>query len=233
MLLPIQTAMNPQSDIVSQAFSVAFSNYLLLHHAIHEERLNKKSFEYIFKYSCEAAGRDVRLNFHSIDSAEDMAVDGIKFSLKTQADAAIKPGAIYIQKLMEARWIRECVTAEDFARETRNRVTDHLGGYEKILVLRAFEPDPDHVKYELVEIPRDLLLRVRGLSAADFGARNKYGSSGADVTDKRGRAFRILLDGSVEKVRIFNLRTDRCVVHATWTIQRPAPKLPKGSSEET
>jgi hypothetical protein len=192
-----------------------------MHHAIHEERMNKRAFEYAFKYACEADHRRVRLNTDPINSAEDLWLDGEAFSLKTQADKNIKSGSIYIQKLMEARWIRDCSTQEEFAREASTRISKHLASYQRILVLRAFEYSRTLVVYDLVEIPRDLLMRIGTLKPEDFSPRNKYGSSGANVYDERGVAFRVLLDGSVEKVRIFNLRADRCKQHGQWRIPRP------------
>lgn len=218
----VQRRLNPVSDLMRfPAFEESFRTQLLMHHATHEDKLNKKSFEYLFKYACEAAGRTAVINHDPTDAAEDVRVDGTRFSLKTQADSAANRRAIYIQKLMEARWIRDCQSAEQFAEQAVSRIGAHLRGYERILALRAFNADPGKVLYELIEIPKDLLLRITSLTPADFSPRNRYGSSGADVRDERGRAFRLLLDGSVEKVRIFNLQTDRCVLHGEWLIDLP------------
>lgn len=227
---PVDVWRDPGSDICTDKFAAAAGNFLALHHATHFERLNKKGFEFLFKFSSEADGRVAVLNTNSTDSAEDIRVNGVSYSLKTQADRAIKRSAIYIQKLMEARWIRECKSRADFARQVQTKVAAHLSRYERIVVLRGFPPAKGIILYDLVEIPKKLLERMTTLTASDFSGRNEYGSSGANVTDERGVAFRVLLDGSVEKVRIFNLRIDRCFVHGVWNIPI---SISNNSSEET
>jgi hypothetical protein len=79
------------------------------------------------------------------------------------------------------------------------------------------------VLYTLIEIPKGRLMLIRGLSAHDFSPKNRYGGSGADVYDGDVRVFRLYLDGSVEKVRIFSLRIDHCVVRARWRVPLEAP----------
>ena len=54
----------------------------------------------------------------------------------------------------------------------------------RILVLRAFNQQDGIGPYDLVEIPKSLLLRMGDLTADYFSERNKYGSSGADVKDE-------------------------------------------------
>lgn len=216
----VRTEVNPASNFLTPDLAVALGSQLLLHHATHEEKLNKKTFEYILKYACEAIGHHVTLNANPTFPAEDINVNGTSFSLKTQADSGIKPGAIYIQKLMEARWIRDYPTSEALAEAARQRIGAHLSQYQRMLVLRAFDLQQQGYRYQLVEVPLDVLRLMSRLPNSAFSEKNKYGSSGANVSDLRGIAFRILLDGSVEKVRIFNLRIDRCVVHADWYIPR-------------
>lgn len=138
--------------------------------------------------------------------------------MKTEAHADIKQDKIHISKLMEGRWIRDYKRPEEYARETKKRIGGHLRRYERILVLRAFDESGLAVRYELVEIPCDLLLRIEELEARDFFHRGKP-SSGANVPCKDGtKAFRINLDKSVEKVTISGLRKDLCQCHASWTI---------------
>lgn len=216
----VRSTVNPTSDFLTPDLAAALGSQLLMHHATHEEKLNKKTFEYIIKYACEAAGQRVILNTNPTLPAEDLRINGTKFSLKTQADKGIKAGAVYVQKLMEARWIRDCTTPDELTNAARQKVGAHLAHYERMLVLRAFDVSGDGYRYELVEVPLQVLRLVSSLPDRAFSAKNKAGSSGADVCDERGIAFRVLLDGSVEKVRVFNLRIDRCVVHASWHIPR-------------
>ncbi len=216
----VRSEVNPTSDFVTDELAAALGSQLLLHHATHEEKLNKKTFEYILKYACEAVGYEATLNADPTFPAEDINIRGTGFSLKTQADSGIKQSAVYIQKLMEARWIRDYATRETLAAAARERIGAHLANYDRMLVLRAFEVLRNGYRYELVEVPLNILRLVAHLPDSAFSEKNKYGSSGANVADDRGTAFRVLLDGSVEKVRIFNLRIARCVVHANWYIPR-------------
>lgn len=150
--MPVEARISPTSDIVDERFGIAFSNELIIYHATHEQKLNKKTFEFLFKFASTEAGRSAQINKNSTQAAGDVLVDGVSFSLKTQADAAARPAAIYIQKFMEARWIRECVDREDFQREAAARILAHASRYDRILVLRAFDgPRSGTFRYELVD----------------------------------------------------------------------------------
>jgi hypothetical protein len=226
----VRSTLNPSSDFLTPSLGSALGSQLLLHHATHEEKLNKKTFEYILKYGCEAVGHRVTLNANPTFPAEDLNINGTSFSLKTQADKGIKAASVYVQKLMEARWIRDFSTSEELTAEARQRIGTHLAQYERMLVLRAFDVPGNGYRYELVEVPLPVLRLVSSLPDGAFPGKNKAGSSGADVGDHGGVAFRVLLDGSVEKVRVFNLRIDRCIIHGEWHIPRLV--VPGKSDEE-
>ncbi len=141
---------------------------------------------------------------------------------------------------MEARWIRECKTTADFARETTYRVMSHLRKYERMIMLRAYDilslsldnqtqvpviQDSDVVKtlpkvrYDLYEIPLNILMLIEGLKESSFKPRTKNGGSSAKVyTADNKAAFTLILDGSVEKVTVSNLRTDLCFLHGSWIV---------------
>ena len=221
---------DPGSTFLTHDLAAAFGSQLLLHHATHEEKLNKKTFEYTLKYACEAVEFDVTLNANPTFPAEDLNINGTSFSLKTQADRGIRPGGVYIQKLMEARWIRDYDDPVGLTDAARRKIGAHLASYQRMLVLRAFNVLDGGYRYQLVEVPLPLLRLVSSLPDRAFPEKNKARSSGADVRDDRGVAFRVLLDGSVEKVRLFNIRIDRCVVHAEWQI--PQMVVPGGDDED-
>jgi hypothetical protein len=94
-----------------------------------------------------------------------------------------------------------------------------MEGYDRILVLRAFRLSGGRIRYDLVE-PRAEILRGR-LSSIGADAFTKEGakeSYGANVETPEGeRIFRILLDSSVEKIRIW-FRLDQCEHHGSWTL---------------
>ena len=86
------------------------------------------------------------------------------------------------------------------------------------MILRAYNISHNQVKYELIEIPHNLLLEIINLTANDFTDRTASGSSRASVYVNERKAFTLSLDGSVEKVTILGLETDLCFYHASWII---------------
>lgn len=215
----VEEQINSTSDVLSPKFAANFSNRLRVYHATNEEKFNKKAFEYAFVAAARYAGGTARILPNAVAPDADVEVDGTRFSLKTEAARNLSNTSIHISKLAEARWIRDCKDEEDFARETTRRIPEHLSRYERIFSLRAFDAPGPSVRYELWEIPRGLLMRVASLTPDDFSPKSKAGGSAADVALEDGsRAFRVRLDGSVEKVTIANLRTDLCVLHGSWTV---------------
>ncbi|MHB0867737.1 MAG: hypothetical protein ACYC6B_09505 [Thermoleophilia bacterium] len=228
MVGDIPQTINTNSDILTPKFVDSFSNRLQMHHATHYERFNKKSFEYAFLASAIYAGHHAIIVEDSTNPGADLIIDDVPFSLKTEAAESIQEHRITISKLMEARWIRECLTEEDFARETTCRVVEHIEKYNRIMMLRAFTISPTEVRYDLMEIPKELFLRIGTLGAKDFSARTSNGSSSANImlaeTGNDKKAFSVRLDGSVEKITISGLLVSLCLFHGSWTVQSVPPE---------
>lgn len=214
----VSQTINPQSDILTPAFLSNFRNRLCLYHVMHVESLSKKAFEYLFLESSKAAGRKAELVSGQTNPGKDIVVDAVDYSLKTEAAEGISDETITISKLMEARWIRDCRTQSDFARETKLRVGEHLNKYTRILMLRAFSQPNDAIRYNLVEIPVTLLEQISTLGPDNFGPRTKSGGSKADVIVGGDKCFCIRLDGSVEKITISSLKVSRCIIHGSWIV---------------
>lgn len=159
---PVKAVVESNSDIVSQEFANDFSGRLVLFHAMHDAALTKKTFEYFFYGASKAAGRSAHLNSNSVHPGEDVTVDGIHFSLKTEGSKSIRADVIHISKLMEARWIRECRSGDDFCRLSHARILGHIAHYDRIISLRSFESQR-HFDYELIEVPCDVLMRIKSL----------------------------------------------------------------------
>lgn len=207
------------SDLVDAAFSETLANSFLLHHAIHEEPLNKESFEYVMKGCAEAGGHVAALNPGRGTGTWDLRIDDVRWSLKTEAARGISRNTVKIEKLMEARWVRECTNPARCAAAVRAQIPAHMDGYDRIVVLRAFRRPGGAMRYDLVEPPKELLLqKLTTVVDAVFTKEGSKESYGANIDDAAGRIFRILLDSSVEKVRIwFNVQ--RCKFHGSWTVQ--------------
>jgi type II restriction enzyme len=105
----------------------------------------------------------------------------------------------------------------------RQQFLFHMQSYDRILVLRALEKAPQW-KYELVEIPKDLLSRARyGRLEMRLHSRQVPKPGYCFVDDESGQnLFNLYFDGGTErKLQIKNLRKERCRVHATWEFVIP------------
>lgn len=209
------------SDFVTQEFWEDFSARLLAYHAFHEERLTKKSFEYLILASSNSTGKTAKLITNSNHPGQDIIIDNVNFSLKTEGSKSIKKDELTISKLMEARWIRDCKTKQQFVQSIQDHIMSHLSSYERIFCLRSFDKDDD-LEYELVEIPLDLLELVSQIQASHLGPFTKNGGCSANVIHQGKKAFTLRLDGSVEKVTVANLKIENCIRHAVWKVPKNA-----------
>ncbi len=223
MLRAVQETRNSASDLVTGRFAADFRNRLLIHHATNESKLTKKAFEYAFQGACRADGKEALVTVSSTFSGVDVTVDGVRFSLKTEAAKDIRADSLIISKFTEARWIQQCSTLEELVEEIRTRIPAHLSLYDRILVLRVRDLSLKRVQYEIVEIPIALLRRVADLTAADFTPRTKQGGSSARVKIEGQTALTLRLDGSDGKITLAGLRLEYCVRHAVWVIPTVAP----------
>lgn len=233
MMRRVEETINPGSDLVTPRFAANFRNRLLIHHATNESKLTKKAFEYAFKGACEADGKTGFITLSDTFSGADVTIDGVRFSLKTEASKNIEAEQIVISKFTEAQWIQKEVeladltkrkkTLDELAGEAANRIPAHLNNYDRILVLRAIELPAARLRYEIVEIPRRLLQRVAFLTVADFTPLTKGGGTSAKATVDGKPAFTLRLDGSDGKITIAGLQIAFCTRHASWIIPTVAP----------
>ncbi|WP_203661751.1 hypothetical protein [Actinocatenispora rupis] len=224
---PITYTAASDSDIVGEPFIETMANFLAVHHALHEEPLNKKPFEYIYKQCLIAQGFEANLNSTPGLHPYDVIGAGTRWSLKTEAAKGISSNQVKIEKLMEARWIRDCTTPEACCDALKLRLPRHLSGYDRIMVLRAFI-GADGLRYVLEEVPIKTLTACIELATPEMFSKNKKSPSfGADfyLPNHDARAFRILFDSSVEKVRLWYAR-DFCIHHGTWAMSAPKSPVP-------
>jgi len=214
----VAVSVDPDSDLMTPEFVEDFSARLIAYHALHEQKLTKKTFEFVFQGACRAAGQNAKITSSPVNPGADITVDGVPFSLKTEGARSMSRAKISISKLMEARWIRECRSSQDFAQETVAHVVEHLQSYRRMLVLRAFSVAAGF-EYHLVEIPLDVLMQVQHLTAADFSPRTDNGGSSAHVHVGDAIAFTLRLDGSVEKVTVSGLQIEFCMKHGVWRVR--------------
>jgi hypothetical protein len=234
-LAPVLSDLNPNLGICTHLFAADFQSRLVLHHALNDDPLKKKPFEFAFAKACRAAEWLAEVTTNSVEPGADVIIKDqkqgdVKFSLKTEAASGIHNDRMTISKLMEARWIRECRTGQDFADGIHKHVIPHLKRYDRILMLCAFRRNTEY-EYRLVEIPCSLFLAMEEVQPEMFSDRTANGSTSAQIQCGNGYSFRLRLDGSVEKVTISGLRQDLCRLHGTWRIPIRLSRVPSGDSE--
>ena len=74
-------------------------NRLVLHHVLSEELLKKIIFEYAFVKANIEAGKKAKKVNSPVNPGSDAVVDGVDFSLKTEASSNINQSSITISKL--------------------------------------------------------------------------------------------------------------------------------------
>lgn len=209
-------ASNPASDIVDAKVLEIVGDALRIHHAFSRQALSKDRFEYAFERALTLAGHKAALATSRTNRGHDLTVDGVRISLKTQADAGIKSESLHISKFMElgrGEWVLETL---------RDLFLEHMQNYERIFQFRCLEQSGSRYRYEFVEIPKALLQEAATaeLKIAEGSRQNPKPGYGY-VTAKDGTMkFALYFDGGTErKLQIKNIRKDLCTVHATWEFE--------------
>lgn len=152
--LPKDFARAPDSDIVTDDILENFGETLRLHHCFSSEAFSKDKFEYAMETVCNQSGVPARLAAKG-NPGHDITIDGVRMSLKTQADKGIKVGSLWISKFMELGQGDWSDRDEDLV-GLRDQFLRHMNAYDRILSLRRLRGG-ESWHYELVEIPKTLL----------------------------------------------------------------------------
>ena len=149
----------------------------------------------------------------------DLTVAGVPISLKTEAANAIRRDQIHISKWMElgrGEWALPLLL---------DLFLEHMDGYERIFTLRRLTPGPDEYEYELVEIPKSLMLEAEEceLVVQEASKQNPKPGYGHVWADDGTLKYSLYFDGGAErKLQIKALRKDLCIVHANWSFASTA-----------
>ena len=220
--LPCRTIRHPDSDLVDEAIAGGLGVYLRIHHSISEEPFTKDKFEYAMKSVFDSLGKKAKKP-NRTNPGYDLEIDGVKFSLKSQADKGIKDDEIWISKFMEMGrgvWGND----PDDLIGLRERFFEHLQQYDRIISLRLLKSPPAKCRYELVEISKDLLRRsASGRLEMKLDSRQTPKPGYCYVTDDDGSLlFSLYFDGGSErKLQIKNLKKSQCLVHCVWEFDIP------------
>lgn len=210
------------SDMAIDGFTQLFGDYLKVHHCLSREALSKDRFEYALEDICNQVGFQAKLADRG-NPGQDITINGKNFSLKTQADKKIKIDELWISKFMElgkGEWTDKI----EHLVGLRDQFLEHMTSYERIFQLRCLSNNLKNYSsntyhYELVEIPKNLLLESKS-GILSYSERSqqipKIGS--CNIFDGSGDIkFQLYFDGGGErKLHIKKLQKKLCIKHAEW-----------------
>lgn len=208
---------NPNSDILNKDWVDYFANLLFIHHATSYAPFAKEKFEYGFIEASKSIGRTAEKTASKTFKGRDLTLDGIAISLKTQADSKLREDTIHISKFMElgkGDWDFEKMLQLFFS---------HLNSYDRIFTFRTLEHTEELISYELVEIPKSLLLEASNgeivESTRSKATENKPATCYIKDENTGKVKFALYFDGKAErKLQIKSIDKSLCIVHATWKI---------------
>lgn len=205
------------SDIINECSLHYLGDILKLHHTFSREAFTKDKFEYALERVLNLCGKSAQLALRG-NPGHDITINGVKTSLKTQADRSIRAHSLHISKYMElgkGEWVDSIKQLEGL----REQFFEHMKSYERIFSLRCLSRKSDRWEYELVEIPKSLFEEARNGTLRIVTMSRQTPKPGyCDVRGENGvLKFQLYFDGGTErKLQIKNLRIEYCVIHARW-----------------
>jgi type II restriction enzyme len=205
------------SDVLDECMLESFGDALLIHHCMSKEPFSKDKFEYVLERVANFCGKSAQIAPKG-NPGRDITINGISFSLKTQADRQIRPYEIHISKFMElghGEWGDNPSQLENL----REQFIRHMRSYDRILSLRTLSKAPLNWKYELIEIPKTLLLEASsGELEMKMGSPQFPKPGYCYVKDENGAdKFQLYFDGGGErKLQVRHIQKKYCRVHAIW-----------------
>ena len=225
--LPVTSWRWPSSDLVSPCVLDDFGDALRIHHCFSAEPFSKDKFEYALERVLNLCGVEARRVDSRTNPGHDITIAGERVSLKTQADKGLKRDRLHISKFMELGQGAWTDREEEYV-ALRERFFEHLSRYDRIFSLRrlAGSPSSREWEYELVEIPKSLLLRARSgrlevaRGSSQRGSVPAYYRVEEPAGEYSAQKFSLYFDGGGErKLQIKDLDKALCQVHATWRFQ--------------
>jgi Type II site-specific deoxyribonuclease len=210
---------NPESNLVTACVAEEFADALQIHHCLSTEALSKDKFEYALERIMNRCGIPAKLA-NKGNPGHDITLQGVPYSLKTQANKGIKAGFLHISKFMElgkGAWL-----VEEDLKGLRDRFFVHMKSYDRILQLRRLIDTVEVQRYELVEVPKALLSKAQDAECKLITASNQNPKPGrCSVIENGVLLFELYFDGGTErKLQIRSLDKRNCIVHAEWDIHR-------------
>lgn len=209
------------SNLLNNQALEDFGDILRIHHCFSREPFSKDKFEYALERVLITSGIDAKLAPRG-QRGFDLRVRSDQFSLKTEAAKAIKVGSIHISKFMELGGGEWGDDPNDLV-GLREQYLSLLNKIERILILRALKKGSPIFEYELVEIPKSLLLRAATGRLEMMTHSTQHPKPGYCYVEENGvTQFSLYFDGGGErKLQIKSLRKELCIVHANWSFDLP------------
>ena len=220
--LPFRYHRDGGSDIITTEVLERVGDALRIHHAFSMQALSKDRFEFALERALKLCGFNARLADSRTNRGHDLTVNGQRISLKTEAANNIRRDMIHVSKWMElgrGEWRLDLL---------RDLFLEHMEGYDRIFTFRRLEPGPSRYEYELVEIPKALMLEAADaqLVVQDTSKQNPKPGYGHVLDDKNAFVglgelkYSLYFDGGSErKLQIKALRKSLCNVHASWVFE--------------
>ena len=190
---------------------------LRLHHAFSRQSLTKDKFEFAFEAALKRGGFAAELTKSRTNPGRDILIDSVPVSLKTEAADNIQLESLHISKYMElgkGEWILD---------GQRQKFFNHMTKYDRIFQFRCHEKGPDMLFYELVEIPKSMLLEAEHFPIEIQEDSTQTPKPGyCRVKDKiTGELkFALYFDGGTErKLQVKHIKKSYCQVHGTWRFE--------------
>lgn len=213
------------SGLISERVLEDFGDVLRLHHCFSREPFSKDKFEYALESVLKTDGIEAALAQRG-QRGYDIRIRGENFSLKTEAAKAIRLDTIHISKFMELGGGKWGDDPDDLI-GLRAQFLGALAGIQRILILRALRKGTPDYYYELVEIPKALLMKAASGRFIMMSASEQFPKPGYCYVEEEGKIlYGLYFDGGGErKLQIKGLRKDLCVVHASWKFDPPMDTL--------
>jgi type II restriction enzyme len=217
---------DPASDLITPCVLEDFGDALRIHHCFSAEPFSKDKFEYALERVLNLCGVSAARVDSRTNPGHDITIAGQRVSLKTQADKGLRRDRIHISKFMELGKGTWTDRPEEYA-ALRQRFFDHMERYDRIFSLRrlAGSATSRTWEYELVEIPKALLLEASGgrldvVRSRQSGSQPAYYRVEQPQGEYLAQKFSLYFDGGGErKLQIKDLNKAFCQVHATWRFE--------------
>jgi Type II site-specific deoxyribonuclease len=220
--LPFSYWRNPQSDFITEGVIERVGDALRIHHAFSRQPLTKDRFEFAFERALALCQVPAQLVTSRTNRGHDITINGVPVSLKTEAARNIQRDRIHISKWMElGRGAWELPLLRDL-------FLGHMHNYDRVFTMRCLDPGPANYSYELVEIPKALLLLAKDCELELREDSRQSPKPGYGYVRDAGGAllYSLYFDGGTErKLQIKGLLKSQCVVHATWRFESASLEL--------